>query len=291
MVSEGNSAGEYRPFLTSRLLAEAVLVLRAFGFASSHAIVVGGLAPSLLVPKPDAGLEPHVGTQDLDLCLSIALVNGDVGAYQRLENSLRAAGFEMAKDAEGHSASWRWRGGSAIPLIVEFFCPTGPGREAGALFRPGGVVGGRLSAMALSAGRLIDLDVVPVEVAVDLPSGGGATRHVISVAGPAAYLASKADALRRRSKNKDAYDVVWLAEAWPGGQPALADVIRKSRVASEPDFRAALDVLREEFRSIDAAGAVKYARFLADDGHDPAFFAQKAVGAVGALLEALDLAR
>ena len=39
-------------------------MLRAFGFANSHAIVVGGLVPSLLVPKPDAGLEPHVGTEE-----------------------------------------------------------------------------------------------------------------------------------------------------------------------------------------------------------------------------------
>lgn len=287
MATEGGSAAEYDPMVTSQLTAEAVRVLRAFGFANSHAIVVGGLVPPLLVPEPDVGIEPHIGTQDLDLCLSVALVEGDVGSYDRLEKCLRDAQFEMVKE-NGHSVSWRWRGGKSIPLIVEFFCPPGPDREPGKLYRPGGVVGGKLSALTLSAGRLIDLDVREVEVEVDLPGGGGRTRHTLKVVGPAAYLAAKGDALRRRNKNKDAYDIVWLAEAWPGGQQALADEIKRSRIAAEPEFLGALNVLREEFADVDAAGVVKYARFVAEDADARESAAQKAVGAVKALLDALN---
>ena len=234
------------------------------------------------------GIEPHVGTQDLDLCLSIALIEGEVGSYERLEKSLRGAGFEMATE-DGHSVSWRWRGGIATPLVVEFFCPAGPGREPGKLHRPRGVVGGKLSAMTLSAGRLVDLDVREVEVEVDLPGGAGRTHHPMKVVGPAAYLATKADALRRRDKNKDAYDIVWMAEAWPGGQQELATEIRQSRVASEPEFLAAMEVLRREFETIDSAGAVKYARFVAD-GRQPADYpSRRAVGAVLALFSKLKL--
>jgi hypothetical protein len=287
LATEGGHIGDYNPALQPRLKAEAVRVLRAFGFAGAHSIVVGGLVPSLLVPRPESGIEGHVGTQDLDLCLSVALVEGDVGNYERLEKCLRDTKFDMARE-DGHSVTWRWQGGLDVPITVEFFCPAGPGREPGRLYRPGGVVGGKLSAMVLSAGRLIDRDVRDIEVEVDLPGGGGGTRHELRVVGPAAYLASKADALRRRSKNKDAYDIVWLAESWNGGQMALAAEIASGPVAGDSEFASARATLREEFGTVDSAGAVKYAHFMAPDDatfHDG--LKRRAVGAVGTLIREL----
>jgi hypothetical protein len=265
------------------LHAEAVRVLRSFGFAGAHVVIVGGLVPPLLVPQPEPGLEGHIGTQDLDLCLSVALVDGNVGSYDRLEKSLKEAGFNMARE-EGNSVSWRWIGGVELPLTVEFFCASGPGREPGRLYRPGGVVGGKLSALVLSAGRLIDADTRDVEVEVLLPGDGGKTRQSIKVAGPAAYLAAKADALRRRNKNKDAYDIVWLVEAWVGGQVALAQEIKETPIGSDAEFISALRVLKDEFSSIDSAGAIKYSRFMANDTPSRDRFARRAVGALAALI-------
>ncbi len=286
MATEGGHSSEYDPLLRPKLQAEAVRVIRAFSFAGAHVVIIGGLVPSLLVPEPEAGIERHIGTQDLDLCLSIALVAGDVGNYDRLEQTLKKAGFIMARDG-GQSISWRWRGGVDLSLTVEFFCPVGPDREPGRLYRPGGVVGGKLSALVLAAGRLIDADVRDVEVDVDLPGGGGKTRQSLKVVGPAAYLAAKADALRRRDKNKDAYDVIWLAESWPGGQAALAQAIRASAVARDVDFLVALETLKHEFSTIDSAGAVKYARFMGDDASSQDLLARRAVGAIAALFREL----
>lgn len=288
MATEGGHAGDYDPLLQPALRAEAVRVIRGFSLAGAHVVIVGGLVPSLLVPQPEAGIERHVGTQDLDLCLSVALVDGNVGNYDRLEKSLKDAGFQMARDEDGHSVSWRWRGGVDLPLTVEFFCPSAPDREPGRLHRPGGVVGGKLSALVLSAGRLIDADVREVEIEVNLPGGGGATRQKVKVVGPAAYLAAKSDALRRRTKNKDAYDVVWLVESWPGGQAQLAREIGATKIAADPEFLQSLRVLEEEFATIDSAGAVKYARFTADDHASQDRNARRAVGAVAELLRFLE---
>jgi hypothetical protein len=284
LAIEGGHLSEYDPVLRSKLQGEAARIIRAFGFAGAHVIIIGGLVPSLLVPDVEVGLEPHIGTTDLDLCLSVALVEGNVGAYDRLEKCLRDAGFEMAKE-NGQSISWRWIGGKGAQVTVEFFCSTADGREPGRLYRPGGVVGGRLSAIALATGALIDRDFRVVELDVDLPEGGGRTKQHFRVAGPAAYIAAKADALRTRTKNKDAYDVVWLSECWPGGQPALATEIRKSSIYAE--LGPTLDIIREEFATIDAAGAIKYGRFMATatGGQDDA--ARRAVGAIRALLAAL----
>lgn len=279
MAIEGGHLSDYDPLLRPKFAAEAARVIRSFSFAGAHVVVVGGLVPSLLIPRPEPGLEPHVGTNDLDLCLSVALVDGAVGNYDRLETCLRDAGFVMAREGD-HTVSWRWRGGSGMPLTVEFFCAAGPGRDPGRLFRPGGVVGGKLSAMAIAAGRLVDRDARDVEIDVELPDNGGKTVQRLKVAGPSAYLASKADALRRRTKNKDAYDIVWLCECWPGGQSALAAEIAQSPVASDPDFVEALRVLSEEFGEIDCAGAVRYGRFMASDVAGADIHARRAVGAV-----------
>jgi hypothetical protein len=283
LATEGGHHSDYDPRLTPQLNAEAVRVLRAFSFAGAHVVIVGGSVPPLLVPQPESGLEGHIGTQDLDLCLSVALIERTVGAYDRLEKSLREAGFRMARE-EGNSVSWRWIGGVDLPLTVEFFCASGPDREPGRLYRPGGVVGGKLSALVLSAGRLIDADTREIEVEVVLPGGGGKTRQSIKVVGPAAYLAAKADALRRRNKNKDAYDIVWLVESWNGGQVALAREIKGTRIASDDEFISALRILTEEFSSIDSAGAIKYSRFMADDSPSRDRLARRAVGALEALL-------
>jgi hypothetical protein len=245
---------------------------------------VGGLVPSLLVPEPEPGIEPHIGTQDLDLCLRVALVDGEVGNYERLEKSLKSAGFTML-----NKESWRWKGGHALPLVVEFFCPPAPEREPGRLYRPGGVVGGKLSALVLATGGLIDKDFRELEVEVTLPGGGGRTRQPMTVAGPGAYLAAKADALRRRNKNKDAYDIVWLVESWPGGQAGLAPVIRASAIFGDPVFHRYLDILKQEFEDIDSAGARKYARFMSGAGMDPDQLARRAVGAIRALLDELKM--
>ncbi|NRD57389.1 nucleotidyl transferase AbiEii/AbiGii toxin family protein [Corallococcus exiguus] len=281
MAIEGGHHGTYDPRVRSVLLAEAVRVVRAFGFANEHVVIIGGLVPPLLVPVPEPGIEPHIGTQDLDLCLSVALIEGNVGAYDKLEKSLRDAGFHMVK-----GESFRWQGGD-LPLTIEFFCPPTGGQEGGRLYRPGGIVGGKLSAIVLKTGALIDRDVRPVEVPVDLPGGGGRTHMRLKVVGPAAYLASKADALQRRNNNKDAYDIVWLIEAWPGGQKEFAAVIRDSSVHDDPLFEQALVALSQEFEDLDAAGARKYARFMSASGVDPDQSARHASSAVKLLLAEL----
>lgn len=195
----------------------------------------------------------------------------------------------MAREGD-HSVSWRWRGGVDLPLTVEFFCPPGPERTPGRLHRPGGVVGGKLSALVLATGGLIDKDFREVGVDVDLPAKGGRTHQKLKVAGPASYLAAKVDALRQRNKNKDAYDIVWIIESWPQGQAGLAPVIRNSAIFSEPDFQAALVALKQEFESLDSAGARKYARFFGDEGADMDQLARRAAGAIKVLFDELERA-
>src|SRR5260370_7093531 len=113
---------EYDPSLASAVLDQAAGLLKSIGFAAHHVSLIGGSVPGLLVPELDPGIEPHIGTTDLDFCLSVAIVEGETAQYERIQQALKQASFVPLE-------SWRWRGGPDDPLLVEFFCPAGPARE------------------------------------------------------------------------------------------------------------------------------------------------------------------
>lgn len=86
---DGQHVASYDPDLAEMLVAEAAGLVRALGFMAPHVVVIGGLVPGLLVPVLDPGVEPHVGAADIDLCLSVALVEGDTESYERIETVLK----------------------------------------------------------------------------------------------------------------------------------------------------------------------------------------------------------
>ena len=114
---DGRHFGGYDPARGGQLVAEAADIVRSLGFAASHVVLIGGLVPGLLVPVLDPGIEPHVGTADIDLCLSVALIEGDTATYDRMEAVLRRLGFSES------GASFRWRRSAGVPVTVEFSAP------------------------------------------------------------------------------------------------------------------------------------------------------------------------
>jgi Nucleotidyl transferase AbiEii toxin, Type IV TA system len=283
---EGAHRGNYDPSLAATIVDEAAGLLKSIGFASHHVILIGGIVPGLLVPVLDPGIEPHIGTTDLDFCLSMALVEGDTAEYERIEQGLKQAGFVAAEQ------SWRWRGGADKNVIVEFFCPAGPDRPAGRMFRPRASelpvtkrnFGGTLSALALAAGVLISEDIQVIEREADLPGNRGRQMVELRVTGIASFLAAKAEALRNRDKPKDAYDIVWLIEAWQDGPVGAARAVQSSPIFAHPGMARALEILDDQFGDIDRAGARAYARFMDDGDTDPDMLAQRAVGAFAEFL-------
>jgi hypothetical protein len=289
---DGQHISGYDPAVAGQLVAEAADLMRALGFTAAHVVLIGGLVPSLLVPILDPGIEPHIGTADLDLCLSVALVEGDTETYERMETVLKNRGF-----VEG-DVTFRWHRREGLKLTVEFFCPAGDGRPAGRIFRPGAAdnptgkynFGGRLSALALEAGALLTSDVEEITQTVELPGGRGTHDATLRVTGPLAFLVAKIDALRDRDKPKDAYDIVWLIESWPGGPPAAAEAFSRRPAYRDPGVPAALGQLGEMFADPGSVGARSYARFVASNVAEEAQLERRAVGAIAEFLAALPAA-
>lgn len=292
MPTDGRHHSAYDPALAGVVLGEAAHLLRNLGWAAQHAVLIGGIVPTLLVLDPGAGRPRHIGTADIDLCLSVALIEGETGEYERIERSLRNAGYEPTDQ------SFRWRRKDR-GLDVEFFCPAGPERPAGQLHRPKRDehpiakrnLGSSLSAMALDAGVIVGEDVVEVEREVELPDGGGRTMFTFRVTGVLAFLVTKVSALISRDKPKDAYDIVWLIENWEGGPEGAAAAIRASASSSRDDTAAALTRSWEAFSAPDAVGPASYVRFMAEEAmsaDERLRLSRRAAGAVTALRQALD---
>lgn len=266
--TEPGTQDDYDPETTALILGEAAGLLRAMGFAANHAVLIGGLVPGLLVPDPPAGLDAHLGTTDLDVCLSVALIEGDTAEYERIETELKRAGYEMT------DMSFRWKRSRGIGVTVEFFCPADTDRPAGAMFRPASAtsprakhnLGPRLSALALDAGYILSQDVVVVTRPVDLPDDGGLITFDFRVTGIVGFLVAKVSALYNRDKAKDAYDIVWLLEAWDDGPTGAGRAVASHPLYDNEDVRRELKRLFDAFGTPDGVGPHSYMRFLARDG-------------------------
>lgn len=277
------SRNDYDPSFVPLILGQAADVIRALSFAGGHLTIIGGLVPPLLVPVLEQGLDAHVGTLDLDMCMSVTLLGGDVGQYENLQKGLEDAGFEAMRE-DSKPVSWRWRRKTS-KLVVEFLCPVPAdgSKRAGELHRPGGPIAGKLSALVLDAGGLIASDTRVVRRKVE--SAKGELEFEFRVAGPLSWLVSKSDALERRDKSKDAYDIVWLCECWPGGQAVLAAELRSSSQFNHPKVRAGLTRLQAAFADRNQMGPRQYAAFMLEGDRDRS--ALRAAGAVTALFAAL----
>lgn len=284
LATDGEHIGAYDPALVETVLAEAAHLLRHLGFAAQHIVLIGGIVPSLLVLDPGAG-RPHIGTGDLDLCLSMAIVEGDTGEYQRIEVALKKAGYTET------DVSFRWRRTEGLGLDVEFFCPASPERPTGRMFRPKAAenpiakrnFGSKLAALAIDAGDLIGQDVVKIEHQVTLPDGGGTTMFTFRVTGLLGFLIAKVSALTNRDKPKDAYDIVWILESWPGGPEAAADHIVQISAFGHELVAGAIEMLSDKFSTIDELGPSSYVRFLDSSeasGDDRTRWRRQAMGAV-----------
>ena len=143
-------------------------------------------------------------------------------------------------------------------------------------------MGPKLSAMALDAGAAISDDIRVVERDVDLPDGAGRVSHQFRVTGLTGFLVAKIGALTERDKPKDAYDIVWLLEAWPGGPQQAAQAARNSPVFQRADTQRALARLAREFADPSRVGPRSYARFMAAPESSPDDIARMQRQAVGA---------
>lgn len=270
----------YLPEQLEQVRSTCLYVATFLGDLRDDLVVIGGLVPSLIIDQgtlPE-GADAHVGTMDLDVGLTVALL--DEGRYRELTERLRCAGFEPDANEAGNLTRQRWRLRELPALTVDFLIP--PSRE--------GDRGGRLrhierdfAALIAPGLSLAFQDRIEVHLDGRTILGERASRK-IWVCGPGAYVVLKALAFDLRGENKDAYDLFYVLRNYGGGPADVAVALRPLRGTPEAD--EAVAILRRDFTDTDGVGPRRVAAFLAG-GVDESVQGD-VVAFVGELLDALD---
>jgi len=277
MIQNPRHRGEYDSRQTeaaNRVLVDVGQVLASF---QDCLVVVGGWVPDLLLVGAE---EPHVGSIDVDLALDALKLKG--GRYAELIGLLlqtrryRAGTktFQLLTDVDLGD------GGRPIEVAVEFLSPKGVRFKKN---RPQLLADFRV----LEAEGCATAFREPVSIELAGQTIRGATNKVhLRVAALQDFLIMKAYALAGRDKPKDAYDLCYCLDNFPGGLEKLAEAWR--RRSAESDVKRAIEILREKFNRVDAFGPAHVVEFFdAPDIDTRAMQARRAFELVRRLLALL----
>jgi hypothetical protein len=238
MPEKPSFASEY-PREQAELVRQTCLyVATKLGDLLDELVVVGGLVPSLLIPEESLprGEDTHVGTMDLDLGLSLALLNAD--RYEELTARLRRAGFEPDVNEAGNKTFQRWKiePSGQIKVSVDFVA---------AVITPG-------LHLAFKDRQRFSLMGSTIR-------GEKASRE-IWVCGPGAFVILKALAFGTRGENKDAYDLYYVIRNYGSG---IDDVLKcLNPFLHEKEPQKGLQILRRDFSDPNGVGPRRVAEFL-----------------------------
>ena len=256
MADKPSTAAGYTGEHLELVRSTCLYVATKLGDLMNELVIVGGLVPSLLIDQqalPD-GTEAHVGTTDLDVGLTVALL--DEGRYTALTERLRRAGFSPDTNQEGNPTRQRWKIEVAAKVTVDFLIqPTRPEDRGGGLRD----IEADFAAFILPGLHLAFEDRVPVTLSGQTIFGENASRHVW-VCGPGAFVVLKALAFDGRGDNKDAYDLFYLVRNYGNGVVDVAESLRP--LIGDESAKKAMELLRRDFLDHDGLGPRRVAEFL-----------------------------
>lgn len=235
--------------------ATCLYVATKLGDLVDEVVVIGGLVPSLLIDQQalPEGADPHVGTMDLDVGLTLAVL--DDGRYRTLTERLRRAGFSTDINERGNSTRQRWVIGSPARVGVDFLIPPSRADDRGGGLRH---IEPDFAAVIAPGLHLAFQDRRKVMLSGRTIMGEEASRE-IWICGPAAYVILKAIAFDRRGENKDAYDLFYVIRNY-GAAGQIAQDLRS--LLSDGATIEALSIIRRDFSSHGAVGPRRVAEFI-----------------------------
>ena len=276
MTDKPTTATGYDSEYTKLVRATCLYVATKLGDFLDDLVVIGGLVPSLLIEQDDllGGIEAHVGTMDLDIGITIALL-GD-GRYRTLTEGLRRAGFEQDSNEKGNPTRQRWKIERREKVTVDFLIPPSLPDDRGGALRN---VEPDFAAIIAPGLHLAFRDRERVTISGRTIAGERAARKVW-VCGPGAYVVLKSLALDLRGENKDAYDLYYLVRNYGA---SVADVAsRLQPLLGDPAADEAIRILKRDFREHDGVGPSRVAEFLSNAPDDE--IQADVVGFIGQLL-------
>ena len=194
--------------------ARSVLIelVHLLGEYRDEIVLIGGWVPEVLLPKKD---KPHVGSMDVDLALNHRTLRDE--GYKTIQELLLSRGYRQGKQPFIFHRSVKV-GDKEIDVQVDLLAGEYEGTGKGRRHQ-------RIQGILARKVRGCDLAFeMPSEVTVEgrLPEGGKDS-VTVRVASIVPFLVMKGMALDERLKEKDAWDIYYCVQNYPGGLDALVD--------------------------------------------------------------------
>jgi len=272
MPEKPSTAAEYSKEQVELVKKTCLYIATILGDYMKEAVIVGGLVPSILIDQSNlpAGADRHVGTMDLDMGLSLAIL--DDKRYQAITERFRSAKFSPDVNEQGNLTRQRWKIekiGKAGKITVDFLISPVSDSDAGGQVK---AIEKDFAAVITPGLELAFKDRIKITLEGFTPFGEKAKRDVY-ICGPGAFVVLKALAFRNRGDNKDAYDLYYHIRNYGSGVEEIADALKPLRY--EKKVKEAIIILKEDFAGSDSIGAVRAARFITG-GPDEAIQAEVA---------------
>jgi hypothetical protein len=247
MVSR-SQYGEREINACKAVLLELVHLL---GEIKDEMVIIGGWTPTFILPRSD---DPHVGSLDIDVALDFSKIPDDT--YQTILKAFLKRGYTQDKE-QPFRFFRKVKIEGAEPINVEVDLMAGEYGGTGKGHRTQKVQDVR-ARKARGCDLAFDATVT-VTLDGNLPDGGKDTAS-FKVAGIVPFLVMKGMAMYERMKEKDAYDIYYCVEHFPGGVEGLAADFKsfiKNKLVIE-----GLGKIRSKFASVEHIGPKWVADFL-----------------------------
>lgn len=194
---------------------KAVLLelVQLFGEIKDEMVIIGGWTPTFILPQSD---DPHVGSLDIDVALNFSKIPDDT--YQTILKAFLERGYVQDKE-QPFRFFRKVEDEKREPINVEVDLMAGEYGGTSQRHRTQ-----KIQDVHARKARGCDLVFdasIPVTLEGELPDGGK-DKVSFKVAGIVPFLVMKGMALYERMKEKDAYDIYYCVEHYPGGVKELA---------------------------------------------------------------------
>jgi len=260
---------------------KAVLIelVHLMGEIKDEMVIIGGWTPVFLLPQAE---EPHVGSLDIDVALNFSKIPDDT--YQTLLKAFMKRGYTQDKEQPFRFfRKVKVKEGEIINVEVDLMAGeyggTGKGRRTQ-----------KVQDVRARKARGCDLAFdasITVTLEGELPEGGK-DKVSFKVSGIVPFLVMKGMAMYDRMKEKDAYDIFYCVEHYPGG-------VRKLASEFEPYIKNKLVIesigkIKSKFASVEHVGPTWVADFLEKtDKEDREIIMRRAYEKVSELLNVLKI--
>ncbi|SEH15058.1 hypothetical protein SAMN05428974_1341 [Sphingopyxis sp. YR583] len=248
-MAKAKSIGGYDARVTEACERVLVTLLRHLGPWRESVFLVGGLTPRYLIEARPPEVPAHAGTADVDVVVDIAMLT-DTEAYRTLEANLREMNFHRAVNEDGIKQSWRWQTEvDGATMILEFLVDD-PDRRGGKVeVLP---VEGKVSAVNIPHSSMVVDFHKTRELKAELLNGKGVAVEKVRFADIVSFTCLKSLAYDDRIEPKDAHDLVYCLEHYPGGVEAAVDeFLRGLETKHREVILDALGRLSKRFRDGD----------------------------------------